>query len=1532
MNITSFCIRRPVTTSMFFLILALLGFISASRMPIDLYPEITYPVVNISTSYSGAGPEEVEQLVTIPIERTVSTINNVRSITSVSSEGFSRVSVYFDWGTNLEEALNAIRANLDRVKRRLPEDADTPSIFQYDPSAAPIMTIGLSGHVDPALLKELAEEEVAYYLQRADGVAAVDIRGGQSREILVALSRDRLAALGVTINQVASAIASENTLQPAGVLETGTAELTLRTHGQIEEIEEIRDIIVATRNGVPVYLRDLGTVEERTRGYESIVRIDGIPGIVLSVQKQSGSNTVAVADGIYKVLSELRQRYPDLNIRVLNDTSTFIRDSVANVSNAAILGACLAGLVLFFFLHNIRATLVAAVVMPISILATLILAYWGKMTLNSISLGGLALGVGMLVDNTVVVIDNISRKLENPELLPAEAALEGTQEMTSAITASTLTTVCVFFPLVYLTGQTGIVFSQLSYMVIFSLLCSLLVAVTLTPMLSARYFQNNNNNMEKPRSRFAAFSTRLQEQWTGSYQRFLDRCLQRKGLVVAVTVLVFAATLLLWPFIGTELIPETDEGVINIRFNLPPGVKLEEADMVARQFEEIITALPELENYEITVGGGRGSSNRGSITLRLVDAGKRRRTTMDVVRDLQRKLIYPGARIRIFARNSMRMLYSGASNAVAIDIRGYNLDLARDTANLIMARLSQVPGVSNIDLSREEETPEFAIKINRQRAGDLGISATQIGSAINYAISGRTATTLRRGGEELPVRVTLREEDISSVEDLKQVLVSGRNNRLFPLSSLVEVELANRPVSIERKDRERNITVTADLDRRDLSAAMQDIRAAMAGLNLPRGITLHYSGDFEEQQRSFNELKWALLLALLLVYMVMASQFESLLDPFIIMFSVPFALSGVLLMLFLTDTPFNNQVYIGLIILGGVVVNNAIVLVSYFRLLLQRGVSLQEAVITGGASRLRPILMTTITTVLGLVPLALETGSGANLQAPMARAVIGGLTFASFITLVLIPVLFVAVENLRQRFSTHMRKERSRKNGGESRGLAQTGTFLLLLLVFALCAQTPALAEAEGATTLETTQAEGGTTPKITPDGLETASTLKLTPAEALALAWKNSEEGKIIAAKEESLYSSYKQATGEKALKVYAEGNVTGPLNSDTAGTVELIMEKTLPVANIFGAKSYSDLLAEANLEINLLALESQKSALISRVITAYQSLLLAGRDLELAEENYHRAVRFNEEIKVKAKIGLTSIVDETGAEVQVANARTGLERAIHRYHLAKFDLCRLLGVEETVELILSPLETPGLEEDLDTLLAVAKENRPELRQAGLELTRAKTLYQLAKLSQNLGIGLTWSFQDDNYRAGVSLSNQARDGATGEWNLRGNAGVPLLNQDQAQQGGNNRLELTLRWTIADGRVRREQVKQAGLLVEQREEEEKKTLKTIEYEVKEAYYNYKDLENRIGSSSLQLEYNRVYLDAVEAKFRSGLASAKEVLEAQLLLNEAEVQHEQVKSNLYLAYIKLLAATGRLSMEGFTLEAPESQGSLGTPGS
>lgn len=1481
MNITSFCIKRPVTTFMFFAILTLLGLFSSSRMPIDLYPNIAMPVVNISTSYSGAGPEEVEQLVTIPVEQAISTINHVTSVTSVSSEGRSRVTVFFDWGVNLDEVMNDIRGNLDRVERRLPDSADKPSIFRFDPAAQPIMSIGLSGNVDEAYLRRLAEDEISYQLQKADGVASVEVRGGSRMEVAVELNRERLSAMGITINEVASAIRSENIMLPAGNLDTGAGEFLLRTDGELKSAGDLKDIVVQYRNGIPIFLQDLGVIEEKKANAEYLVRIDGVSGIMLSLQKQSGANTVAVAGRIRKVLAELAERYPDLHFRVLNDSSTFISDSVRGVANSAVFGALLAGLVLLFFLHNFSSTLIAGVVMPVSILATLILAYFGQMTLNTISLGGLALGVGMLVDNTVVVIDNISRKLDLG-LDPASAALEGTQEMTSAIGASTLTTGCVFFPLLYITGQTGIIFKELAYMVIFSLLCSLLVAITLTPMLSAKYMRKNGNP-EKQRTWLVRKSVLLQERWEEAYRRFLTKCLQHKKKVVLTCVLLFLATLCLWPLIGTELISETDEGIISVWITLPPGTKFEETNALMLEFEEIVRQLPELENMEVSVRGfSGGGGNRASMTLRLSDRTKRQRSTNEVMLELQKKLTYPGANIRLRARNSMRMLYSGSDSPIVIDVRGYNQDLARQTAKLVMDRLNTIPGVSNIEISREEEQPEFFIRINRKRAADLGISTAQISQAIQSSFQGVTATTIKRDGEELEVEVRLREEDRRSLQDLEHVLAAGRNNQVFTLGSLLQVDLGNSPVSIERTDRERTITVTAALHGRSLSEAMADIKAEMAGVSLPAGISLYYSGDYEEQQKGFAELLTALIMSLLLVYMIMASQFESLLDPFIIMFSIPFALGGVLLMLFLTDTAFNNQVYIGLIILGGVVVNNAIVLISYYRLMMEKGAALGEAVVEGSVSRLRPILMTTITTILGLVPLSIDAGSANNMQAPMARAVIGGLLFSTVLTLVLIPVLFTALENSLAKLKL---KKQARKKA-IIRGLT-IGSVILLLAAMVVLDQNPAAAE-------EVNQEKK-----------------QLTVGEAVALALENSEEGRLLAAQRESVLSEYRETQGAKGLKLYTEATTEYTEDAEEDSSIGLTAEKTTPLVNLWGGKSYADRIAEQNTKIDLLNIDLQKNSLIMQVVTAYQRELLAKKDLELAKSNYHRAQYFYEEIKVRSKLGMTSITDESGVEAQLAGAETELFRAEQNYELARLGLRQYLGLSASAELELAPIGTVEFTDapDLQDLLDTAFRHRLELKQAALAAQRTQNLLALAKLSDNLGISLSWTFEKANFNSEISLSNLKADRSVGEWGIRGNAGVSSTKTPEE-----NRLKLSLRWDFLDGNVRKEQIKQAELLVEQSLEDEKKIRKNIQYQTKEAFFSYLNLQRGLRSSELQLRHNRMYLDSLEAKYRAGLTSVKDILEAQLLLHESEVQYETIKSNLYLAYIELLNITGRFSLD------------------
>ena len=876
MSLTGFCIKRPVTTGMFFIALIVLGLLSSSRMPIDLFPQISYPAISISTSYSGAGPEEIERLITIPVEQAVSTVNQVKSITSSSQEGSSRVTVNFNWGVNLEEAANDLRAIADRVKRRLPEEADTPVVSKFDPSMAPVMSLALSGSLDETSLRALADGDLGYLLQRADGVASIDVRGGKRREIRVYLKQERLQSLGLTADQIANTLKSENSMAPAGHLAVGVGDFLLRAQGEYQSIDELRNLAVANRDGVPIYLKDIATIEDGFETSQSLVRIDGKPGIVISVSKRSGSNTVAVADRIYKALEQIEAQHPEVKVRVLNDNSVYIRRAVSSVFQAGLIGAVLAGLILLFFLHNFRATIITGLAMPVSILATLILAYFTKMTLNTISLGGLALGVGMLVDNGVVVLDNIFRHYHhNPDAGIAAAALSGTSEMGPAISASTLTTICVFFPLIFVTGRSGIIFKELSYMVIFSILCSLVVALTLLPMLCSRFLKVRDLDGAE-NGGIQGRLLHMQHGWEEAYQKTLTWCLHHKMLVVLGCILLFLATLGLVPFIGSELVQNTDEGLISINLQLPTGTRFEETDLNARNLEASVQQLlPELENMEASVGG-----NSARLTLRLKNKALRKRSTGEIAADLQDRIQIPGGRLRFSAQNSMRFMYGGSQSQIAIDVRGYDPLLTRQVAYEIVDKIGVIPGIGNAGVSREEERPELTIAIDRKRAADCGVTAAQITGAIKTNIEGRVATVYREAGEETQVRVNLQESDRQSWQDLGRILVAGSNGRIFPLSSLVDLVQTNSPVSIERKEQERNISVSASLDHRDLAGAMADVQKTVAGIPLPPGVTIVYAGDYEEQRQSFNELLVALILALMLVYMVMAAQFESFFDPF----------------------------------------------------------------------------------------------------------------------------------------------------------------------------------------------------------------------------------------------------------------------------------------------------------------------------------------------------------------------------------------------------------------------------------------------------------------------------------------------------------------------------------------------------------------------------------------------------------------------------------------------------------------------------
>ncbi|MGI6036655.1 MAG: efflux RND transporter permease subunit, partial [Limnochordia bacterium] len=1004
MNIPSFAVRRPVTTAMFFIALTLLGLFSLSRLAIDLIPELAFPSLSISTSYSGAAPEEVERLITIPIEQSVSTVSGVVGMSSLSREGSSRVTLQFDWGTDLDMLINEVQAQVDRVRSRLPEGASAPRVGRFDPSQMPIMTIGISGDLDLAELRRLAEEEMTYYLERLEGVGSVTVQGGRNREIRVELDPLRLQAHGLTIDQVAGSIRGENLNVPAGRMVVGQSQFTLRTLGELTAVEELAGILVANRDGAPTFLGDIAEIQPISDDLGTIVRVDGRPGVVVSIQKQSGANTVQVADAILQTLEELKLRYPDLGIRALNDSSIFIRQTIKNVIDAGLLGGVLAAIILLIFVRSLRATIIICLAIPVSIISSFILIERAGMTLNTMSLGGLALGIGMLVDNSIVVLENIDRHLQGGKEA-GQAAIDGTGEIISAVVASTLTTVAVFLPMLFVRGMTGILFQQLSLMVAFSLSCSLVVALALVPMLASRLLTKGVANP------WSAATERFFLQGERRFSRLVGRAMHHPGLVILGSAVLLVGSLALVPYLGTELMTSPDEGEISISISLPTGTRLEVTDGMIRYVEDLVrTHVPELAAMESQAGGS--STDRGSLTLRLVGRGQRERSTEEIVNDLRTRLnAIPGVSSRIWARSNfaerlMSGSIGGGSERISLNVQGYDRELIRQTAEGLRGIIEGIPGVVNVGLSRDAGQPEFVIEVDRQRAADLGLTASQVAQSVQAAVQGRVATQLRVGGREYSVRVATADPKGLTPQEVEMIPIPIGGGSFVPLASVGNLVQRESPVAIERLNQQRTIRVTASTEGRDLGSVVADIREGVANYPLPDGVHVHFGGEYEEQQRAFRELVMVFLLAISLVYIVMASQFESLLEPFIVMFSVPFALVGVILTLFLTKTPLTTQAFMGLIVLGGIVVNNAIVLITYMQMLRERGMDLEQAVITAAERRLRPILMTTATTVLGLVPLALELGEGTELQAPLARTVIGGLVASTFVTLFLIPTLY----------------------------------------------------------------------------------------------------------------------------------------------------------------------------------------------------------------------------------------------------------------------------------------------------------------------------------------------------------------------------------------------------------------------------------------------------------------------------------------------------------------------------------------------
>ncbi len=1015
MSISRIAIKRPITVFMIFSAILVLGGFSLTRIAIDLYPDISLPVIAVITDYGGAGPAEVEKMVTEPIEKWVATVNNIQHLDSTSRDGSSLIFIRFDWETDMDQAANDVRERISFAETMLPDDASKPLVIKFDPSLMPIMVLSLSGTMDLAELRHLADETVKYKLEQVEDVASVNVSGGKEREVHILVDRNRLASVDLSLNHLLQIIRAENLNLPAGFLESGPEEFLVRTMGEFETIEQIGDAVIAYRNRTPVYLKDVAQIKDSFKERRNEVFVNGKPGIIIQVQKQSGTNTVRVANAVHQQLEQLKGDLPSgVHIETIFDTSEFIKESVAQLQQTAILGGIICLVVVFLFLLSFPSTLIIFTAIPISILVTFIFLYSARLTLNILTLGGLALGVGLMVDNAIVVLENTYRHREQGEPVK-EAAIVGTDEVGMAIIASTLTTLVVFLSLLFTTGIAGIFLRYIAYTVIFSLSASLIVALTLIPVLSSKYLSRRRVQ----RKGKVGFSQRISDYVELRYAAILNWALgHRKTVIVGSLSILIALLVFLVPRIGSEFMPRTDQGQINLSLETPMGTRLGLTTEASQKLEEIVKKnVPEVKYLLTQVGSGGGmmgfggeGSNSASVNVKLVDLAKRQRSSREIIDTLRPILAWEQDGLGLTkvgiteADGGPTGLFGGAP--ISIDIRGYDLKEADRLAQRISHLIGEIKGVVEPDISSEMGRPELRISVDRELAATLGINTSQIADAIQTANEGTVASHFREGGEEYDILVRLRPQDRASLADLEKIYLTSPWGQQISLDSIAKIQRVAGPVKIERKDQERVITVSARTSGRSLGEIDQDIRSKVSSLVLPSGFSIKYGGEQEQMVESFQSFFLALILAVILVYMVMASQFESLRHPLVIMFSVPFAVIGVVCVLFLTGTTFSIIVYIGMIMLAGIVVNNGIVMISYINILRDREMSLSEAIRMGARRRLRPILMTTFTTVFALLPMALGIGPGAELWAPMARTVIGGLSVSMIFTLIFIPTLY----------------------------------------------------------------------------------------------------------------------------------------------------------------------------------------------------------------------------------------------------------------------------------------------------------------------------------------------------------------------------------------------------------------------------------------------------------------------------------------------------------------------------------------------
>jgi hydrophobe/amphiphile efflux-1 (HAE1) family protein len=1032
MWLTLMALRNGIAILMASLAIVVLGATSLARMPIDLFPNINYPSIRIGTVYKGANVQDIERTVTYPIEKAVSAVSNVRHVESRSRQGISVVEVFFTWGSDLDAGLTEVVQRIQQIMNSLPAGVQQPFILKFDLSNIPVCLVTLSGGgLDEKQLYDLAYNTVEPQIERLAGVASANVDGGKIRQITVNLNRDLLYSKGISVTEVARAVNDSNFLLPSGDVKLGTLDYNVFTNNQFSIVDPMENIVVRRFNGTSIRVRDLGRVEDSAETQQSVVRVNGDKAVYLRVNKQPGANTVEVVDAVKRTLPALLGLPPGVSVNLTFDQSTYIRQSIQSLWHEASIGSILAFLVILLFLRSFVSTVIISIAIPLSLLLTLVAMYMLGQTLNIFTLGGLALAVGRLVDDSIVELENINRHLNMPDKPRRLAVIDAAREVAMPIFVSTITTIVVFMPTVFLEGQAKLLFIPLTFTISCSLFASFLVSRTVTPLLCLRWLER-----EAPAARRTLYTRALD--WSGRMLERLDEEYQRalgwalghpKTLIGGILALAGTAVAVL-PLIGTEFFPPSDESQFIIRVRAPVGTRVEETELIVARMEEIIrtTLAPgEFTSIVSTVGvpSGRSgvfSQNTGphaaQLQVYLADPDKRKRNDRDIVAAIRPKFggQFPGTTYQVqFGGIVSRILNFGAAAPIEVEQLGYDLKEAQAVARQVARTLQETPGVADVFVSREENYPQFDIVVDREKAAAAGLSQRDIAQAALFSLNSNVSVnpavfTDPRTGNQYNMVVQLDEPFRSAPEDLSRLFVVGEGGRPIILGNVAQISQGTGPVMVERKYQQRVVKIAANPAGRDLGSLSLDLEEQFKALPLPPGFSLQLGGQTQQQREAFGSLKFTTILALLLVYMVMASQFKSLLDPFIIMFSVPLGMIGVIWALFLTNTTLSVTSFMGIIMMVGIVVSNGVLLVEYINELRRHGLGLREAVVRAGRTRLRPIVMTSLTTLVGLFPMALGVDVGSEANAPLARAVIGGLAVSTVLTLVLIPTLYVMLE------------------------------------------------------------------------------------------------------------------------------------------------------------------------------------------------------------------------------------------------------------------------------------------------------------------------------------------------------------------------------------------------------------------------------------------------------------------------------------------------------------------------------------------